>query len=164
MAVKEPEGTPREYLVNRRDKAHELFLHYSTVRMSIIAFTIPLALTIVQQAGGWRDQAALAGYLLIGLAIVLNWFFAAYSLNHAMKSRHLDLWLKGQPADLSTAPYERDDVSVARSYGRVVLRKPPLSDPKAQEGWGKMGAWARMEPAIQLPLLIGSVTLAVLLS
>ena len=162
MAVKELEGTPREYLVNRRDKAHELFLHYSTVRMAIIAFTIPLALTIVQQAGGWRDRAA--GYLLIGLAIVLNWFFAAYSLNHAMKSRHLDLWLKGQPADLSTAPYERDDVSVARSYGRVVLRKPPLSDPKAQEEWGKMGAWARMEPRIQLPLLIGSVTLAALLS
>jgi hypothetical protein len=45
-----------------------------------------------------------------------------------------------------------------------VLRKPPLSDPKAQEEWGKMGAWARMEPAIQLPLLIGSVTLAALLS
>jgi hypothetical protein len=162
MAVKELEGTPREYLVNRRDKAHELFLHYSTVRMSIIAFTIPLALTIVQQAGGWR--AAVAGYLLIVLAIVLNWFFAAYSLNHAMKSRHLDLWLKNQPADLSTAPYERDDVSVARSYGRVVLGKPPLSDPKAQEGWGEMGAWARMEPMIQLPLVIGSVALAALLS
>jgi hypothetical protein len=56
-------------------------------------FAIPLALTIVQQAGGWLDRVA--GYLLIGLAIVLNWFFAAYSLNHAMKSRHLDLWLKG---------------------------------------------------------------------
>jgi hypothetical protein len=34
----------------------------------------------------------------------------------------------------------------------------------ATEGWGKMGAWARMEPVIQFPLVIGSVTLAALLS
>ena len=142
---------PREYYEDRRDKAHELFIHYSTVRMAIIAFTIPLGAEIM--ASGQKA----AGLLVISLAIVLNWFFAHESLKFSIVYRNLREWLKIQGANTISVAFDAPRVPPIKPYMRVLVGMRPMKDSS------KRGAWATMEPIIQGSILVGSALLVYLL-
>jgi hypothetical protein len=145
------QGIPREHFSNRRDKAYELFLHYSTIRLAIIAFVIPFGGEIVA-----RGEEG-AGYFLIGLAVVVNWFFASYSLNLAIKYKHLEQWLKHQVSDPLTGSPEDLSLRLISPYWRVVTGRSPL------EGSTALSEWGRMEPMIQGALVVGVGLFAYLL-
>lgn len=149
------EGTqqdiPREYYQDRRNKASELFIHYSTVRMAIIAFTIPLGAEIM--ASGEKK----AGVVVISLAILLNWFFAHQSLKFSLVYRDLRELLKYERANTIAVPLQGPRVPAFKPYVRVVFGMRPRRTDE------KRGSWASMEPIIQGAILVGSGVLIYLL-
>jgi hypothetical protein len=151
MAAVNPQAIPREYYQDKRDKAYELFIHYSTVRMAIIAFTIPLGAEIM--ASGEK----FAGLLVISLAIMLNWFFAHESLKFSIVYRNLREFLRDHGENAIPDTFHEPRVPAIKPYMRVFVGMRPI------KGSSKRGAWASMEPAIQGAILAGSGVLVYLL-
>jgi hypothetical protein len=102
--------TTREYYENRRDKAFEISMHYSTIRMNMLAFVLPLGgvlyATTVQAGPGVGPGVRSAGFLLILAGVGANWVFAAISLFWLIRYRHQERWLRSQAGKLVSDIYQ----------------------------------------------------------
>jgi hypothetical protein len=145
--------TPREYYESRRDHAYDLFLHYSNVRMNILAFVIPFGGVIAaDHSDKWN-----AGMFLIGAAMVLNWIFGWFSLIHLINSRHVGGWLKTR-GDAEIAEICSDVNFSAWLYPRLLFcPKGKLTEHE------KLVSDRKVERIIQGVLLIGCAILISLL-
>lgn len=77
-----------KYYEGRCNRLHALFLHYSTVRMTILSFLVPLGGVLI---GAQNNRAA--GSWVIIVAYVMNVFFGMKSIDRWLKQRNIDLWL-----------------------------------------------------------------------
>ena len=94
----------REHFQSNRDKAYNLFLHYSTVRLAILAFVIPVAFRMIT-----ADHETIRGCFLIVASIILNWIFAANALRQALIYASLKKFLRqNRGLWLEQSEYEKD--------------------------------------------------------
>jgi hypothetical protein len=87
-----------KYYEGRCNRLHDLFIHYSTVRMTILSFLIPLGGIVVVSPG-----KVAAGLWLMGIAYIMNLFFGAKSIDRWLKHKNIDLWLYS--ADIKCKAY-----------------------------------------------------------
>lgn len=152
---------PIEYLQSVRDKKHDLFLHYSLIRMAILAFLLPLGMMIMIQD---KDQPC-AGLLLIGVAVLLNLIFGAWSFNAHVIYDYWHKWLKRETCGATFCEDPGEVViHLLRQYSRAVFSQYPIKESDLcqlkNKGWknslieqqGKVKLskeWRIREPIIQ---------------
>lgn len=81
--------TEQEYMKGVWQRELSLFTHYSTVRMTVLAFLIPLGgLMIIQ-------ERIFVGLWVVFVAYCVNWLFGVnMALRRWLVHRNIDLWMK----------------------------------------------------------------------
>lgn len=130
---------PIEEMQSERDKSHDRYLHYSLVRMAILAFLVPMAGMIMSPPASWLS----AGLLFIIVAVALNWIFGYWSLREYLYYDSKHKYLKSQIPPLSTYDDLRVPGNSAGWYIRSMFGTLPVKDLNLGKGWRKM------EPIIQ---------------
>lgn len=93
------------YWEGRCNRLHTLFQHYSTVRMTILAFLVPLGgMLIANEKRKW------AGCLVIAMAYLLNLLFSSRAMNRWLMHKNIDLWLE------RINPHKKDDQKLPLYY------------------------------------------------
>lgn len=83
-----PNNPHREYWQNRRDAYFHTSLHFSLVRVAILAFLLPLAVVIV-----FQTHHVWYGVPAVIIAIALSYFFGKWSFYYYLKYMNCREWL-----------------------------------------------------------------------
>ncbi len=149
----------RVFLEGQCNRLHGLFMHYSTVRMTILAFLVPLGGILIS-----NEKVIGAGLFVVAMAYALNWFFASKSIDRWLKYKNIELWLQKFPNH--TYKHVRDDyipTHPLKLLGFLLGNQAwinqvtfPEAPPDWKKEWTKVKANARLtEGFLQLVVAFG---------